>query len=232
MGDKREFIKFTSSYFAASFNVGFTVGITHIIMRDGSCDHIFQVSRTTVSSLSSSLCAICMEASQEWSFMWSFPRGGRWWSLWSSCLILEGLTTTKPDMWQTSTSFSTSGVWASLIFSLASSVHFVRRRFWATSTESQRSRPNRPRTKWTEHASKNIRPLNRSELYIFQIDVSPPLSSWPDAAKMSDFNLHPCRKHPSGDSLSAIWAREHSLTICCKAKDFSEDPRARDMELL
>ena len=48
------------------------------------------------------------------------------------------------------------------IFLLACSVHFVCRRFWAISTESQRSRPNRQRTKCREHASKKISPSKRS----------------------------------------------------------------------
>ena len=47
-------------------------------------------------------------------------------------------------------------------------MHFVHRRFWEVSTESQRSRPSRPRTKWTEHASSKIRPSKRLELCIFQ----------------------------------------------------------------
>ena len=50
-----------------------------------------------------------------------------------------------------------SNLFEGLIFLLACSVHFVHRRFWVISTESQRSHPNRPRTKWTEHASKKIR---------------------------------------------------------------------------
>ena len=46
-------------------------------------------------------------------------------------------------------------------------VHFVRRRFWAISTESQRSRPNRRCTRCTEHVSQKIRPSKRLELYMF-----------------------------------------------------------------
>ena len=55
-----------------------------------------------------------------------------------------------------------------LIFLLACSVHFVRRRFWAIPTESQRSRPNRRRIKCTEDVSQKIRPSKRLDLYIFQ----------------------------------------------------------------
>ena len=50
----------------------------------------------------------------------------------------------------------------------AHAVHFVRRRFWAISTESRRNCPNRQRTKCTEHARLKIRPSKRLELYIFQ----------------------------------------------------------------
>ena len=49
-----------------------------------------------------------------------------------------------------------------LIFLIACSVHFIRRRFWAISTESKRSRPNRPQTKWTEHASKRNKTLKKN----------------------------------------------------------------------
>ena len=55
-----------------------------------------------------------------------------------------------------------------LIFLLACSVHFVRRRFWAIFTQSQRGRPNCRWTKCTEHVSQKIRPSKRLELYIFQ----------------------------------------------------------------
>ena len=51
------------------------------------------------------------------------------------------------------------------IFLLACSVNFVRRRFWAISTESQTSCPNRRRTKCTKHARQKIRPSKRLELH-------------------------------------------------------------------
>ena len=63
---------------------------------------------------------------------------------------------------------SSSNLFEDLIFLLACSVHFVRRRFWAISTESQRSCPNRLRTRCTEHTRQKIRPSKRLELYIFQ----------------------------------------------------------------
>ena len=58
---------------------------------------------------------------------------------------------------------SSSTLFEGLIFLLACSVHFVRRQFWAISTESQRSRPNRRWTTCIEHASKKIRPSKRLE---------------------------------------------------------------------
>ena len=58
---------------------------------------------------------------------------------------------------------SSSNLSEGLIFFLACSVHFVRRRFSGISTESQRSRPNRWWTKCTEHARKKIRPSERLE---------------------------------------------------------------------
>ena len=61
-----------------------------------------------------------------------------------------------------------SNLFEGLIFLLACSVRFVRRRFWAISRESQRSCPNRRRTKCTEHAKQKIRTSKRLELYIFQ----------------------------------------------------------------
>ena len=54
-----------------------------------------------------------------------------------------------------------------LIFLLACSLYFIRGRFWAISTESQRNRPSRRQTKCIEHASKKIRSSKRLELYIF-----------------------------------------------------------------
>ena len=62
-----------------------------------------------------------------------------------------------------------SNLFEDLIFLLACSVHYVRRRFWALSTKSHRSCPNRPWTKCTDHASKKIRPSKRLELCISRI---------------------------------------------------------------
>ena len=65
----------------------------------------------------------------------------------------------------------TSNLFEDLIFLLACSVHFVRRRFCAFSTESREVAQIVGGQNVTEHASKKIRSSKRLELYIFQNHV-------------------------------------------------------------
>ena len=62
-----------------------------------------------------------------------------------------------------------SNLFEGLVFLLACSVHFLRRRFGRLLWDSLEIAQNRRRTKCTEHASTKIRPSKRLALYIFQI---------------------------------------------------------------